>query len=283
MTATNHNPLPVTPVPAGTGLPAYRQPQRVTQLRVMRAEWTKLRTQPSAYWALLTAVILVVGFGIGYSLLRVARPPHGATAAAFDPAAISLSGVQLAQIAVGVLGVLLVTSEYATGLIRTTFAAVPRRLPMLWGKAALLAAAVTAVSLPAAFAAFAGGQSVLARQHLSVPLSQPGVARAVVGSALYLAVVGLLGLGLGALIRIAAGGIAALFGVLYGLPLAAGFLPGSIAADVTKYLPATAGQAVTAVQPDPSLLRPWTGFGVLCAYAAILLAVSAARMRRGDA
>lgn len=283
MTATSHNPLPVTPVPAGTGLPAYRQPQRVTQLRVMRAEWTKLRTQPSAYWALLTAVILVVGFGIGYSLLRVARPPHGATAAAFDPAAISLSGVQLAQIAVGVLGVLLVTSEYATGLIRTTFAAVPRRLPMLWGKAALLAAAVTAVSLPAAFAAFAGGQSVLARQHLSVPLSQPGVARAVVGSALYLAVVGLLGLGLGALIRIAAGGIAALFGVLYGLPLAAGFLPGSIAADVTKYLPATAGQAVTAVQPDPSLLRPWTGFGVLCAYAAILLAVSAVRMRRGDA
>lgn len=283
MTATSHNPLPVTPVPAGTGLPAYRQPQRVTQLRVMRAEWTKLRTQPSAYWALLTAVILVVGFGIGYSLLRVARPPHGATAAAFDPAAISLSGVQLAQIAVGVLGVLLVTSEYATGLIRTTFAAVPRRLPMLWGKAALLAAAVTAVSLPAAFAAFAGGQSVLARQHLSVPLSQPGVARAVVGSALYLAVVGLLGLGLGALIRIAAGGIAALFGMLYGLPLAAGFLPGSMAADVTKYLPATAGQAVTAVQPDPSLLRPWTGFGVLCAYAAILLAVSAVRMRRGDA
>lgn len=283
MTATSHSPLPVTPVAAGTGLPAYRQPQRVTQLRVMRAEWTKLRTQPSAYWALLTAVILVVGFGIGYSLLRVARPPHGATAAAFDPAAISLSGVQLAQIAVGVLGVLLVTSEYATGLIRTTFAAVPRRLPMLWGKAALLAAAVTAVSLPAAFAAFAGGQSILARQHLSVPLSQPGVARAVVGSALYLAVVGLLGLGLGALIRIAAGGIAALFGVLYGLPLAAGFLPGSMAADVTKYLPATAGQAVTAVQPDPSLLRPWTGFGVLCAYAAILLAVSAARMRRGDA
>jgi ABC-2 type transport system permease protein len=283
MTATTHNPLPVTPVSAGTGLPAYRQPQRVTQLRVMRAEWTKLRTQPSAYWALLTAVILVVGFGIGYSLLRVTRPPHGAAAAAFDPAAISLSGVQLAQIAVGVLGVLLVTSEYATGLIRTTFAAVPRRLPMLWGKAALLAGAVTAVSLPAAFAAFAGGQSILARQHLSVPFSQPGVARAVVGSALYLAVVGLLGLGLGALIRNAAGGIAALFGVLYGLPLAAGLLPGSMATDVTKYLPSTAGQAVTTVQPDPTMLQPWTGLGVLCGYTAVLLAVAAVRMRRGDA
>jgi len=279
MTATTTN----APVPVPSSLPSYQQPQRVTQLRVMRAEWTKLRTQPSAYWALLTAVILVVGFGIGYSLLRVARPPHGAAMASFDPAAISLSGVQLAQIAVGVLGVLLITSEYATGLIRTTFAAVPRRLPMLWGKAALLAAAITAVSLPAAFAAFAGGQSILSRQNLSVPLSQPGVARAVIGSALYLAAVGLLGLGLGALVRNAAGAIAALFGLLYGLPLAAGFLPGSMAAEVTKYLPASAGQAVTTVEPDPTMLQPWTGFAVLCAYTAVLLATSAARMRRGDA
>ncbi len=278
MTAANHALIPVD-----GALPSYRRPQRVTQLRVVRAEWTKLRTQPSAYWALLTAVILVVGFGIGYSLLLVARPPHGAAMASFDPAAISLAGVQLAQIAVGALGVLLVTSEYATGLIRTTFAAVPRRLPMLWGKAVLLAAVITAVSLPAAFAAFTSGQSILSRQHLSVPFSQPGVARAVIGSALYLAAVGLLGLGLGALIRNAAGGIAALFGLLYGLPLAAGLLPGSMATDVTKYLPASAGQAVTTVQPDPTMLQPWTGFGVLCAYAAVLLAISATRMRRGDA
>ena len=278
MTATTH-----APIPAAAALPPYRQPQRVTQVRVIRAEWTKLRTQPSAYWALLAAVVLVVGFGIGYSLLRVARPPHGAAMASFDPAAISLSGVQLAQIAIGVLGVLLITSEYATGLIRTTFAAVPRRLPMLWGKAAVLAAAIASVSLPAAFAAFIGGQSILSRQHLSVPLSHPGVARAVIGSALYLAVVGLLGLGLGTVIRNAAGGIAALFGLLYGLPLAAGFLPGSMAADVTKYLPADAGQALTTVQPDPTMLQPWTGFGVLCAYAVVLLAISAARMRRADA
>ena len=270
-------------IPVRGALPPYRQPQRVTQVRVMRAEWTKLRTQPSAYWALLAAVILIVGFGIGYSLLRVARPPHGAAIASFDPAAVSLSGVQLAQIAVGVLGVLLVTSEYATGLVRTTFAAVPRRLPVLWGKAVLLAAAIIAVSLPAAFAAFAGGQSILSRKHLSVPLSQPGAARAVIGCALFLAVVGLLGLGLGAVIRNAAGGIAALFGLLYGLPLAAALLPSSMATDVTKYLPANAGQAVTTVKPDPTMLHPWSGFGVLCAYAMVLLALSAVRMRRGDA
>jgi len=119
-------------------------------------------------------VILIVALGILYSLLREARPPHGAAAiASFDPAAVSLTGVQLAQIAAGVLGVLLITSEYATGLIRTTLAAVPRRLPVLWGKAALAAAATLAVSLPVAFAAFLAGQSILARQHLSVGLSSP--------------------------------------------------------------------------------------------------------------
>jgi ABC-2 type transport system permease protein len=280
MTTTTPNPVPV---PAA--VPAYARPQRVTQARVLRSEWTKLRTQPSALWALLSAVILIVAFGILYSLLREARPPHGAAAIrSFDAAAVSLSGVQLAQIAVGVLGVLLITSEYATGMIRTTLAAVPRRLPVLWGKAAMLVAATVAVSLPAALAAFLAGQSMLGRQHLSVTLSQPGVARAVLGSALYLAVAGLIGLGLGALLRSTAGGIAALFGLLFAVQLVADFLPGSWADDVGKYLPANAGQAVTTVHPDPaSSLGPWPGFGVFCAYAAVLLVLAAMRMRRGDA
>src|SRR3989440_6724037 len=278
MTSTTPNSAPAPPA-----LPGYPRPQKVTQVRVLRSEWTKLRTQPSALWALLSAVVLVVAFGIGYSLLREARPPHGAAAiASFDPAAISLSGVQLAQIAVGVLGVLLITSEYATGLIRTTLAAVPRRLPVLWGKAALVAAATVAASLPAALVAFLAGQSILARQHLSVPLSQPGVARAVIGSALYLAVAALIGLGLGALLRSTAGGIAGLFGLLFAVQLVTGFLPGSWAEDVGKYTPATAGQAVTLVHPDPTSLPPWTGLGVFSLYAAVLLGLAALRMRRGD-
>ena len=129
MTSTTPNPAHVAAAP-----PAYQLPQRVTQARVLRSEWTKLRTQPSVIWSLLATTILIAGFGIVYSLVRETRPPHGAAAiASFDPAAVSLSGVQLAQIAVGVLGVLLVTSEYATGLIRVTLAAVPRRLPVLWG------------------------------------------------------------------------------------------------------------------------------------------------------
>jgi len=264
-------------------VPAYPRPQKVTQARVLRSEWTKLRTQPSVRWALLSAVILVIGFGVGYSLLRAARPPRGAAAAAFDPASVSLAGVQLAQIAAGVLGVLLITSEYATGLIRATFTAVPRRLPVLWGKAATLAAATAAVTLPAAVAAFAAGQAILGRHHLAVPLSHPGAARAVLGSALYLAVAALLGLALGALLRSTAGGISALFALLFAVPIAAGFLPGPWPADIGKFLPATAGQAITTASPDPaSSLPPWTGFGLFCAYAAAVLGLAAIRMRRGD-
>ncbi len=273
------------PLPAPAARRADMPPQRVTQARVLRSEWTKLRTQPSAFWALLSAVTLTIAFGILYSLLREARPPHGAAAVrSFDPVSVSLSGVQLAQLAVGVLGVLLITSEYATGLIRTTLAAVPRRLPVLWGKAGTLAAATVAVSLPAALAAFLAGQSILGRQHLAVPLSQPGVARAVIGSALYLAVVALLGLGLGTLLRSTAGGIAALFGLLFAVQIVAGFLPGSWSQDVGKYLPGPAGLAVTTVHPDPaSSLPPWAGFGVCCLYAAVVLSLAAVRIRRGDA
>jgi hypothetical protein len=120
-----------------TRLPVYSLPQRVTQGRVIAAEWIKLRTQQSALWAGAGAIGLTAGFGILYAALLAARPPHGAAAAAFDPTAVSLSGIQLAQIAVGVLGAMLITSEYGSGMIRATFAAVPRRLPVLWGKAAV--------------------------------------------------------------------------------------------------------------------------------------------------
>jgi len=268
-----------------TRLPRYPGRQRVTQARVIRSEWIKLRTQLSALWSLASAIILIIAFGVLYSLLREARPPQGAVAIqSFDPVSVSLSGVELAQIATGVRGVLVITSEYATGLIRTTLAAVPRRLPVLWGKAAMVTVATIVVTLPAALAAFLAGQSVLSRQHLDVSLGHPGVARAVIGSALYLGVTGLLGLALGALLRSTAGGISALFGLFFALPIVAGFLPGSWSDDIGKYLPSTAGVAVTTVHPDPaSSLAPWAGLGVFCLYAAVLLGFAALRTRRGDA
>ena len=271
--------------PTTPARPAGPAAQRVTQARVIRSEWTKLRTQPSTAWSLLAAVALIVGVGALYSLLRVTRPPTDpAAVASFDPTAVSLTGVQLAELAVGILGVLLVAGEYATGTIRATFAAVPRRLPVLWGKAVVVGLATLVLCLPAALAAFLVGQSILSGEGLDIALSDPGVARAVLGSALYLGAVGLLGLGLGALLRSIAAAVAGLFGVLFGPQLLAGLLPAAWSDRIYPYLPVPAGVAVTAVQPDPVFsLAPWSGFAVFCLYVAVVLALAAWRLGRRDA
>ena len=274
MTTTRH----LSPArPAATG-------QRVTQARVVRSEWTKLRSVPSTAWSLLAAVALIVGVGALYSLLRVTRPPTDPVAvASFDPTAVSLTGVQLAELAVGVLGVLLVAGEYATGTMRASLAAVPRRLPVLWGKAVVVGLATLVLCLPAALAAFLVGQSILAGEHLDIALSAPGVARAVVGSALYLSAIGLLGLGLGALLHSTAGAVSGLFGILFAPQLLAGLLPEAWSDRIYLYLPVPAGVAVTAVQPDPAALAPWSGFALFCLYVAVVLALAAWRLRSRDA
>ena len=270
--------------PASPARPAGPGAQRVTQARVIRSEWTKLRTVPSTAWSLLAAVALIVGVGALYALLRVTRPPTDpAAVAGFDPTAVSLTGVQLAELAVGILGVLLVAGEYATGTIRATFAAVPRRLPVLWGKAVVVGLATLVLCLPAALAAFLVGQSILSGEGLDIALSEPGVARAVLGSALYLSAVGLLGLGLGALLRSTAAAVAVLFGVLFGPQLLAGLLPAAWSDRIYPYLPVPAGVAVTAVQPDPAALAPWSGFALFCLYVAVVLALAAWRLGRRDA
>jgi ABC-2 type transport system permease protein len=250
-------------------------------MKVVRAELTKFRSVSSTAWSLLSAVTLIVALGIMYSMVRVTRPP--ADPAGFDAVGVSLSGVQVAQFAVGVLGVLVITNEYASGLIRTTFAAVPRRTPVLRGKAIVLATGVFALSLPAVFGAFLTGQSVLSAEHLDMSLGQRGVARAIVGAALYLSVVALLGLGLGAILRRTAGGVAAVIGVLLGPQLLTGFLPAAMADDVYRWLPSPAGLAITTARPDSTLLSPWAGFAVFLLYTAIVLALGAWRLRRRDA
>jgi ABC-2 type transport system permease protein len=258
--------------------------QRVTQARVLRSEWIKLWSLQSTAWSLLTAAALIVGFGALYSMVRVTRPPsQPADVASFDPIAVSLAGVQVAHLAIGVLGVLLITGEYSTGMIRISLAAVPRRLPVLWAKAIACALATLALCLSATFAAFLVGQSILSSEHLDTTLSHPGAARAVLGGALYLTAIGLLGLGLGALLRSTAGAVASLFGLLLAPQIIVGFLPGTWSDHVYKYLPVPAGVAVTNVRPDTASLGPWTGFGVLCLYTAIVLGLAAWRLRRRDA
>jgi hypothetical protein len=260
-----------------------------TALRVfvanVRAEWTKLRSVRSTVWTLLAAVGIAVGFGaiVGVSQMSSWDKLSPAERLRFDPTFFSLSGLWLAQLAVGVLGVLMVTSEYATGQIRATLGATPRRVTVLAAKAAAFTTVILTAGTVASFSAFWTGQAIFASKGLDVSISEPGVLRAVFGGALYLAAVGLLGIGLGFILRRTAGAVAALVGLLILVPLVSGFLPASFQESAGKYFPAQAGMAVFGVVPDPRALAPWTGYGVLLAYVAVALVAGALLLTRRDA
>lgn len=249
------------------------------------AEWTKLRTLRSSYWTLLTATAAMAGFG---ALLCAAYARHltPASRAALDPAAYSESGFFLAQLAIGVLGVLTVTGEYATGSIRSTLTAAPQRVTVLAAKAAVFTAAAFLTALAAALAAFLLGQAIFAGKGIQVHLGGQGTLRPVLGAALYLAAVGLLALGLGALTRRTAGALAILIAVLIFLPVSVAALPPAWQHDIGPYLPSAAGQALigpTKFAPPGHLLSPWTGFAVLCGYTAAVLIAAAISISQRDA
>jgi ABC-type transport system involved in multi-copper enzyme maturation permease subunit len=258
----------------------------VTQTRVINSEWIKLRSLRSTWFALLAAVVCTIGLGVLISALRAndfnrnGRPP---AFSGFDATLVSLRGIMLAQLAIGVLGVLVITGEYSTGMIRATLSAVPRRLPVLWAKAAVFGVVVLVVMGLASLAAFEGGQAMLSGAGIHVGLGTPGAARAVVGGALYLTVVGLLGVGLGFLIRNTAGAIASLFGLLLVLPAVVSALPKSLYDDIYRFLPMMAGSQIMTTVRDTSLLTPWKGIGVFCLYAVGAIAAGAVMLKHRDA
>jgi ABC-2 type transport system permease protein len=251
----------------------------------LASEATKLRSVRSTVWTLVVAVVATVGIGALITTARVSRwselsPRERLT---LDPTTISLRGVFLAQLALGVLGVLVISSEYTTGMIRTTFAAVPRRPLVLFAKAVTFSVAAFGVATGACFAAFLIGQSILSAKHANVSLSDPGVLRAVVGAGGYLTLVGLLGLGLGTLLRRTAGAIATLFGLVLVLPALTEALPSPWNTDVGKLLPINAGRAMFGVRPSTDLLSPGQGLLVLLVTVGVVLALATLALVRRDA
>jgi len=256
---------------------------RVTQLRVMRSEWTKLWSVRSTRWSLLAAFVFTLGIAaIACAVVSHHWPkmdPHErANFHALEP---TLGGVQLAQLAIGVLGVLIITAEYSTGMIRASFTAVPKRLPVLWAKAVVFAAVTLALMLPAVLAAFFIGQSILSGRHIDVAFGAPHIARAVIGAALYLTVVGLFGLGLGAIVRNTAGGIASFAALMFVLPPLMNVLPTSWNDAASPYLPLAAGEAILQTTPG-NHLSPWVGLALFLGYAAAAIAVAAVLLVRRD-
>ena len=259
---------------------------RVTQGRVLVSEFTKFRSLRSAMWTLLAAVVLMTGLGALFPAVTASQYHtfSWAEKAAFDPVTTSLNGVIFAVVAFGVLGVLPVGGEYSTGMIRSSLTAVPRRLPVLWGKVAVLAGSIFSVSLAASFISFFLGQALLGSHHLGVPVTAHDALRSVIGAALYLTVAGLTGLALGALLRNTAAGIAAFAAVFFVIPLLATLLPASISNHLAPYLPSNAGGVIWGgAAMVPNALSPWTGFALLCGYAVIVIGAGAWRLRRSDA
>ncbi len=270
--------MSVVAVPAST----FRG--RVTQWRVIVSEWTKLRSVRSTRWSLLIATVLTIGFPILASAVISShwgsRSPGDR--ASFNPLDPALIGSQIAQLAIGVLGVLVISAEYSTGMIRASFTAVPKRLPVLWAKTIVFASVTLALMLPSVLIAFFASQSILSRHDASYSWSHPGVARAVIGAALYLTVVAVLTLALGTIIRNTAGGIVAFAAIFFVLPPLMNVLPSSWNDAISPYLPGNAGRAIISITPDPQSLAPWTGFGLFCAYAAASLALAAILLVRRD-
>ena len=250
---------------------------------VIRSEWTKLRTVRSTYWTAVVAALAVLGVAAGSCAewaSNLAR--HRAELANLDPITTSLTGVYLAQLAVGTLGVLVISSEYGSGMIKATFTAIPQRRTVLAAKAVTFTAATFVFGQLVSFAAFGVGQAILSTQHAGVSLGHPGALRATFGSGIYLCAVGLLGFGVGAAIRHTAGAMAALFGLLF-LPTAlADLLPPSLHY-VIEYMPANAGSQIFTAHYQPPALTPWGGFGVFCLYVLAALIAAVVLTDRRDA
>ena len=254
---------------------------------LVRAEWTKLRSVRSTWWALAVAAASMVGLGALFAARYGTGGISPSDRAGFDPIAWSLSGFFVAQLAVGVLGVLAIISENASGSSRATFAAALRRRAVLAAKAAVVATVIAVVGIVSSVAAFLVGQAVLADKGLQAHLGDHGVVRSVVGAGLYLAVLGLLALGLGALVRSTVGAIAVVTGVVFILPGIVGALPSSWEYAITPFLPSDAGQALIGrtkfAAQGLHLLSPWVGLAVVCAYAATALVAAAVLLRGRDA
>lgn len=257
-------------------------PARVRFADALRCELCKLSSVRSTYWALLAALV----FNVGLAALLALFLPGQLSAddkASLDVVPVSLGGIHLSQVAFGVLGVLVIGSEYSTGMIRASLAAVPQRRRLLVAKMVALVLVGLGVAMVSSFAAYFVFEALVADESLKTALGDPGVLRALVGGGLYLAGLALLGLGLGAVIRSSAGAIAALMGLLFVPPLLLELFGSTLRGSIGPYVPMLAGAAAYSVKGEAHGLAPWAGLGVFAGYVVAALGVGLILINRRDA
>lgn len=275
LTTMDNGATPVAATPAG----------RYGMADLVRSEWTKLRTVRSTAWTLgMTALVGLAASGIATGVTRAQWAAMPASnKASFHPVEVSLMGVYLGgTLLLGILGILVMSSEYATGTIRATLAAAPRRPMVLAAKVLVFGAATLVAAEVTAFAGFFLGQALLTSPAPHATLSSPGALRAVAGIGLFLCVVGLLALGIAVLVRHTAGAISAYVGVILVLPIIVSALPGTLQPEIERLLPIEFG-SVMINDSAPGAFGPWAGLLILCGYAVLVLALGALFLVRRDA
>jgi ABC-2 type transport system permease protein len=253
----------------------------VTLPRAIGSEWIKFRTLRSTLYVLAAACVGMFGIAliVGYNTRHLTPD--------LDPddivASSTLQGYYLGQLLMGALGVLFVSGEYSTGMIRSTLAAVPRRLPVLWAKLVVVVG-VTLVSMTAmSVIAFLAAQKLISHYRPGFSLSQPGVLRVVLGTGVYLTLVAVIGSALGWIVRSTPGALVAYFGTVLVVPVLMESVLGTWGKDVAQFLPTIAGASFSTTLREPHTLMPWPGLLVMVGWAVALVGVAAVRLRRRDA
>jgi ABC-2 type transport system permease protein len=248
----------------------------------LRAEWIKFWTVRSTFWS--TAMLFVLGAGLTTLVCALAAKDIASGAAGDPPGAFVTWGMMIAQITAIVLGTMIVTSEYGTGMIRATLAATPGRGAVLAAKAIVVSSTLFVVGTATALAGYLGGNWFLDAEGIGLALSDDSVLRSLFGSGLYLAGLGLLAAALGLLVRHTAAVLSAVLGLVFVVGQMAWLLPGTWGEWIAKLMPGNAGSGVAmAVSFNPKLLSPWTGFAVFVGEVAVLLLVALLVFRRRDA
>jgi ABC-2 type transport system permease protein len=268
------------PRPQRLPAPQGRVDGPVTLPRVVASEWLKFRTLRSTLLVLAAAVLAMVVFGaiIGHNTRHVAGlDPEDVVASG------PLQGYYLGQLLIGALGVLVVSGEYSSGMIRATLAAVPRRLPVLVGKVVVFTVVVGLAMVVASVAGFLVAQAFLSGYRPTYSLSDPDVLRVVVGTGVYLTLIGLLGGGIGWLVRSTPGSLVALLGLILVLPVMLLLFHGAWAQHASACLPTGAGASFSTSLRAPGALAPWPGLAVMVAWVVVTYVLAAVMLRRRDA
>jgi ABC-2 type transport system permease protein len=254
---------------------------------LLHSEWTKFRTLRSTWWSLAAMLVISLGMSIAATAVYTAEfdTVDPSVRAQFRDDTIGLflqPGSQFGQLAITVLGVLLIATEYSTGMIRATVLAAPRRTPVLLAKAGVLAGVVFLLSEVIAWISFLVNSSI-ARKHVDVTLSTPGTLRAIIGFGLIMAMTALISLALGALLRHTAAAISIALGMNVVVPTLIGLIPGKTGDYLSYAMPSRAGQLIMdRTEAAGTPYTQWTGLGIVTLWTVGLMLLALWSVKKRD-